>query len=235
MTDVASLIDGLIPIGQNNTYTWGGVTAGSVNSQTVNMVQAPTAYADGQVFRLYATYTNTASMTLNVSGLGAITVYNARTAGAALIGNEVLAGGIYNFLYYSAKFYLLDGCPGFATWTPTITASGTMGVSATSNISSYYSPAGKSMQIWMNMNVTLAAPAATGIFFTMPSGYTISSVQPQYTSVGSGSNYNGTDDRQLQCRVFSNTLLLLQRYDSGLFAVGVGNQNIRAECRVILA
>jgi len=211
-------------------------STGSANSQSITVGAGITAYQDGQWFRFPIGFSNTASCTLNVNGIGAVTIYDARVVGQpALRSSELLVGGIAEVVYYNSKFYLLNAAPGFTSWTPTITASGTMGVSATSDISCYYSITGKLMTLWMNKNLTLTAPAATGLYFTMPGSYTISSIQPQYTSIGSGVYYNASTDVTIMSRTQSTTLILLQKYDGSNYTVGAFNQQIRAECRVILA
>lgn len=106
-TDAANLIDGLIPAMQNNTYTYGGVSTGSANVHAISTSQAPSAYANGQLFYFRAGYTNSAATTLNVNSLGAIAVQSGETM-AALIGGEIIVNRLYQVIYYSSVFYLLN-------------------------------------------------------------------------------------------------------------------------------
>lgn len=115
-SDLASLIDGMA-YGINQ---WGGVSGGSANAQTITVSPTPAAYANGQVFNFYATYTNTGAATLNANGLGATALRDAKT-GAALVGYEIFATGVYTVVYYNSLFYLINGRPSFATWVPTLT------------------------------------------------------------------------------------------------------------------
>lgn len=119
--DIADKIDGLIPAIQNGTYTYGGVSTDSANAHAISSGQAPSAYANGQIFSFRAGYTNTGATTLNVNSLGAIAVQNNDTR-AALVGGEIVAGSHYYVQYYSSVFYLLNPTsPQWISWTPTLT------------------------------------------------------------------------------------------------------------------
>lgn len=128
--DLGSLLDSLAC----GIETWGGVSGGSANAQTITVSPTPVAYAAGQTFSFYATYTNTGSATLNVNSLGAITIYDSRT-GIALTGNEIFATGVFTVVYYNTKFYLINGRDQEQTWSPTL-----VGFSAnpTSTVYKYY-------------------------------------------------------------------------------------------------
>lgn len=118
--DIADLIDGLIPNIQNQSYSYIGTTTGSASVHAGSASQAPSAYANGQLFMFRAGYTNTSTATLNVNSLGAVNIYDGNTR-AALVGGEIVANGIYTVVYYSSVFYLLNPTqPQSVTWSPTV-------------------------------------------------------------------------------------------------------------------
>jgi hypothetical protein len=75
-------------------------TAGTANAQTLTPTVAWTAYTDGDWFAAVIgnTLTNTGSVTMNVSGLGAKTVYK-RDGATTLVAGDLVAGSLYNFTY----------------------------------------------------------------------------------------------------------------------------------------
>ena len=104
-TDYARF-DQVISQTQNSTTTWGGTSGGSANAQTLTLTPAITAYVAGQRFRFVAGFTNTAAATLNVSGVGAVSVVLS-TTGGALTSNYIEAGLTYEVLHNGTNFRLL--------------------------------------------------------------------------------------------------------------------------------
>ena len=104
-TDYARF-DQVISQTQNSTTTWGGTSGGSANAQTLTLTPAITAYVAGQRFRFVAGFTNTAAATLNVNGVGAVSVVLS-TTGGALTSNYIEAGSIYEVLHNGTNFRLL--------------------------------------------------------------------------------------------------------------------------------
>jgi hypothetical protein len=133
--DIADKIDGLIPAIQNGTYTYGGVSTGSANVHAISTGQAPSAYANGQIFSFRAGYTNTGATTLNAHSLGAVAVQDNNTR-AALVGGEIVAGSHYYVQYYSSVFYLLNPTQG-ASVSYTATPTG-FSVNPTSQVARYF-------------------------------------------------------------------------------------------------
>jgi hypothetical protein len=89
------------------------IDAGTANTYVVTLSPALTAYADGIKIRFRALTANTGASTLNVNGLGAVTLVGG--AHAALAGGEIVAGGYCEAEYNGAlaKFVLLE-CTGAA-------------------------------------------------------------------------------------------------------------------------
>ena len=104
-TDYARF-DQVISQTQNSTTTWGGTSGGTANAQTLTLTPAITAYVAGQRFRFVAGFTNTAAATLNVNGVGAVSVVLS-TTGGALTSNYIEAGSTYEVLHNGTNFRLL--------------------------------------------------------------------------------------------------------------------------------
>jgi hypothetical protein len=97
----------------------GALTAGgTANAQTVTANSAFAAYANGLMMALRIATSNTSAATLNVNGLGAKSIRKMDSSGdVALIGGELLAGGIY-WLEYSAAVNAAAG--GWLLLNPTL-------------------------------------------------------------------------------------------------------------------
>lgn len=84
-----------------NQITGAKTTGGSANAQTFtsdSVAAISTAYAAGMAFRFKAGYTNSGAATLNVDGVGAKSIKKGG-AQAALVANDIVAGGIYDVTY----------------------------------------------------------------------------------------------------------------------------------------
>jgi hypothetical protein len=94
------------------------VSAGTANAQTLTLVPALTAYADGDVFTMRASASNTDVMTLNVNAVGAKAVRKiVGGADVALVANDIIIGNRYTLHYSTAAnaaaggFIMIDGGP----------------------------------------------------------------------------------------------------------------------------
>lgn len=93
---------------------WGGTSAGTGNAQTVS-IAAITAYANGQRIIFIAGNTNSGSVTLNVSGIGAVTIK--RIDGVTnLSAGEITAGSVIDVVYdtSSGGVFRMMNSPTFA-------------------------------------------------------------------------------------------------------------------------
>ena len=91
---------------QDGTAIWGGTSGGTANAQTLTLSPPITAYAAGQRFRFVAGFTNTAATTLNVNGVGAVSIVLS-TTGGALTNSYIEAGSTYEVLHNGTNFRLL--------------------------------------------------------------------------------------------------------------------------------
>jgi hypothetical protein len=77
------------------------VDTGSVNAYAVTLAVSPGAYADGLDVSFRAITTNTGASTLNVNGLGAVSIL--RLDGSALQANDIVLGQIVQLRYSSVS------------------------------------------------------------------------------------------------------------------------------------
>lgn len=88
-------------------FFWGGTTGGTANAQTATMAPVPTSYVTGSVYHVLigSGLTNTGAMTLNFNALGVKNVK--KINGLDPIAGDVIAGGVYKFLYDGTNLVLL--------------------------------------------------------------------------------------------------------------------------------
>jgi len=86
---------------------WSGTSGGSANTQTLTPSIPATSYVAGESFSFIAGFSNSGALTINVSALGAKSVYKAGSGGpVALAGGEVNAGSLYVIRYNGTQFQL---------------------------------------------------------------------------------------------------------------------------------
>lgn len=93
-------------------------SAGTANVQTLTYDVAPAALVTGDrfLFKVGASLTNTGATTLNINGLGATTIQS--RDGAALVGNELVAGQFVEVVYDGTNFRLFKPSPATTLNTP---------------------------------------------------------------------------------------------------------------------
>jgi hypothetical protein len=146
---------------QNSTGTFLTVTGTDTIAGTVS--PSLTAYAVGQIFAFVAAATNTGAATINISSLGAKSI--TRLGATALVAGDLIINSVAFIVYDGTQFQLLNpntftnikftGNATFAAYTETITASGTVGASAT-------------LSITLGTVLTATLTSATPCTFTMP-------------------------------------------------------------------
>lgn len=83
--------------------------SGSANTITVNPTNAYAAYSGYTRIYVKVAHTNTGSSTINISGHGANTIKIAMPTGLInLTGGEMVANGVYEFIYNGSNFILLN-------------------------------------------------------------------------------------------------------------------------------
>ena len=139
------------------------LTASGTNTITATVSPSLTAYAVGQIFAFVAAATNTGATTINISSLGAKSI--TRLGATALIAGDLIINSVAFIVYDGTQFQLLNpntftnitftGNATFAAYTETITASGTVGATAT-------------LSIALGTVLTATLTSATACTFTMP-------------------------------------------------------------------
>lgn len=105
---------------QDGAARYGGQSTGTGTAQSITLTPAITAYVEGQMFSFVALTANTGSLTLNVNGVGAVTVFDSKT-GVALLGGEIATFMRCEVIYVGTNFVLLNGLPARGSWVPTFT------------------------------------------------------------------------------------------------------------------
>lgn len=78
--------------------------AGTINAVAANLTPALSAYVAGVQVEVKIANTNSGSATLNINGLGAKSILD--PLGNALAGGELVAGGVYRFVYDGSNFQI---------------------------------------------------------------------------------------------------------------------------------
>lgn len=85
---------------------YGGVDTGSVNAYVINFTANFSAYTDGIVIYWVPSNANTGASTINVNGLGAISIVNQN--GAALTAGQLLSNQVAVVIYKGGNFLLIS-------------------------------------------------------------------------------------------------------------------------------
>lgn len=85
---------------------YGGIDTGSANTYILNFVANFTSYTDGIVIYWIPSNSNTGASTVNVNGLGPVSIEN--QDGTALLANQIVANNIVTMMYRGTGFILLD-------------------------------------------------------------------------------------------------------------------------------
>jgi hypothetical protein len=85
---------------------YGGVDTGSVNAYIITFTANFTAYTDGIVIYWIPSNANTAASTINVNGLGAISIINQN--GSALSAGQLVANQVAVIMYKAGSFQLIS-------------------------------------------------------------------------------------------------------------------------------
>lgn len=104
-------LDNLIYGFDESVSLYAGESGGSANAQTVSVVASVLSYSAGQRLTFVAGYTNTGALTLNVNGIGAVSVVKGADA-SPLAAGDVRAGQLVDVVYEaesgSGRFRLMD-------------------------------------------------------------------------------------------------------------------------------
>jgi hypothetical protein len=102
-TDAVNLLQS-----QQQTQNSYGTFLTATNADTITATCTPslTAYVTGQMFNFAAAGTNTGPVTINISGLGAKSIYKNNTTD--LVANDLITGYVYVIVYNGTQFQVLN-------------------------------------------------------------------------------------------------------------------------------
>lgn len=94
----------------NGTFIY-ALTTGSANAYVLTLTKAPTAYTTGMRIRFKASFSNTASATINVNSLGAKTFYKVSNGALTTLSSGDIINGVIYEAYYDGTYFQLMTVP----------------------------------------------------------------------------------------------------------------------------
>lgn len=152
---------------QDGAPLWGGTSGGTANAQTLSLTPAITAYATGMAIRFIPGSANTGATTLAVNGLSTKNIYYMNKA---LVGGELQASVPATLIYDGTQWQLLNHGGGWATWTPTLSASGSLTFTSTSINKAVYQRHGTEVRFCLNVTGTTGGSTDIALQATLPIG-----------------------------------------------------------------
>ncbi len=148
----------------NNSFNFLGQSTGTANALVCTPSIPMLSYQYG-VYSFFTNATNTGAVTINISGLGAISLNN--RSGAALAAGQLQANLHYLCYINGSNAYVLNPSRVNINWTPTITQSGT--VTATISENNYYIDYdNNTVTATMKASITGAGTAGNSVLVSIP-------------------------------------------------------------------
>ncbi|MBX9580471.1 MAG: hypothetical protein K2X87_09200 [Gemmataceae bacterium] len=191
---------------------WGGTSGGSANAQTLTLDPAWASYLTGVPVFFSPGFTNTGAATLNVNGLGTKAV---QYMGAALVGAELVAGVETAVVYDGTQLELLRHGGGWASWTPTYGASGSMTLTSVSTLLARYQRHGSRVDFSLQFTGTTGGTASNTLTASLPVTSSAQSGMGLYVIDGSAVAGYATIGG-------GGTNLSVSKYDTSNFGLGSG-------------
>ena len=142
---------------------YGGVDTGVANAYVLNFTANFTAYTDGTVIYWIPSSTNTTASTINVNGLGPISIVNQN--GTALTSSQLVAGQVATIMYKGGQFLLISSgiAPSVVqgSFVPTWT-----GFSVVPNCNVFYTKIGSLITLTFDATGTTGTSNATAMTIT---------------------------------------------------------------------
>jgi hypothetical protein len=144
---------------QQGTYIYAGTDTGAANAYVITFAAGqpiPAAYTTGMVVKFAALHANTGASTVNVNGLGVVSIY--RASGVAVASGDIVSGQILELTYDGTHFQMTNYLgSGANTNTSTVVDIPYIADSGTQNaIVATYSPAITSLTDGLYLAVKLA-------------------------------------------------------------------------------
>lgn len=109
---------------------WGSTSAGTGNAQTITVTGSITSYVAGQRYSFIAGNSNSAAASLNVNGLGAVSIVKGATP-SSLVSGDIISGTLVEVVYDSGgggRFRLADSPDQWGSaWIASINGSASSG------------------------------------------------------------------------------------------------------------
>lgn len=181
-----------------------------------------TSLKNGQIFTFVPNFTNTSAATVNISGIGAVSLKRFDNS-TNIYSGEVVSGYPISIQYNSTgpTFRLLTVTPVAQTFSPTITASGSMTISAQSITKARYTIQGPLVRLYLEFSVTTAGTASTDIICPLPIAQAQALTAMAYVVDGAGQPAEGF------CAITGGNAIFRKK-DATNFGLGSGR-----ECRVL--
>lgn len=153
---------------------WGGTSSGAANTFSVTITPTIAALYAGLTVRFRTHQANTSGCTLSVNGFSK-TLY--KLDGKALAAGDIQSASIVEAVYDSVgdRFVLLSiisTAPDTTTWSPTLTASGSMTISSQSNQHFRFKRMDRLVWVSAYATFTTGGTASTDVLVPVPSGLT---------------------------------------------------------------
>jgi hypothetical protein len=198
---------------------WGGTSGGSANSQTLTLDPAWTAYLTGVPVFFLPGFSNNGALTININGLGTRTV---QYMGQACVGGEVVTNVETAIIFDGTNFELLRHGGGWATWTPTYGASGSMNYTANgitgvpTTLLGIYQRHGSRVDFALRASGVNGGTASNTLTFTAPITAASSG-----QSAGGGMILNGSTETGAYWQFGSTSTIQIKRYDQANLTTSV--------------
>lgn len=114
----------------------------------------------------------------------------------------------------------------FGTWSPTISATGSMTTGSTSIARGEYLRVGKMIWFWLDFTTTTAGTASDAVLFTLPGGASFSASSSANCIVGSGYLFNGTDDVGCHASKHNDTTARIIKYDGSNYSLNANTFHV---------
>ena len=187
---------------QDSATIWGGTAAGSGDALTITLTPALTAYANGQRFTLITAAASTTASTLNVDSLGAKSIK--MPDGSATVAESIESGQLLELIYDGTNFRIINVNETTESWTPTITAGGSMTFTGQTVLASAIFRKSNIVSFQLAVDGTIGGTPSSTLVIPMPYG-TVAGGGDTICGINSN-NDNGTYNTGPLIRASSTTI-----------------------------
>lgn len=159
---------------KNGAFIWAGVATGSSNAFAVTSTPSVTELYTGLTVAFISNQDVTGTPTLSIGGTTAKSLYAGLTP-TALASKSIASGDLVVCIYDATIGGSTGGwrvispyTPVLPSWSPSVSASGSMGVSSWSTVIANYHRQGKKVSLSLAGSFTTTGSASTDIVVTLP-------------------------------------------------------------------